>query len=261
MSESKDFIVSQQVTFLESDGPRMESLSAGLRRLSQWVHTRYWRLWATQRLTPTQLKVLQLLSAHDEGLSLTAVSRELGLSAATICDSVRALNRKGLVKKRRSTRDGRQQTLQLSAQGQEVVREATSSEPLLQAFEGLTPAEQQTLNVLWIKMIHALEEAGKLPPSCVRCKFFRPSFARDSQSPHFCGQMHRPLPQNVVRWDCSEFVADDPQAQAVVWEAFVAASLPPAVSEHRLEELVDNPAVMTRQEGFETHAHHDIRIE
>jgi hypothetical protein len=34
------------------------SLATGLRRLSQWVHTRSWRHWGTRQLSATQLKVL-----------------------------------------------------------------------------------------------------------------------------------------------------------------------------------------------------------
>ena len=199
------------------------SLAAGLRRLSQWVHTRGWSLWASRRLTPTQLKVLDLLGSRRQGLSLTQVARELGTTAATICDCVGALKEKGFVTRKRNPQDGREKTLRLTPAGLKVAHEAVKSDPLLEVFASLSVAEQQMLQVLSMKMIYGLESSGALPPSrmCVRCQYFQPFFEPHSETPHYCGLAQQPLNATEVRFDCPVFEAADEAAQAALWEAFV----------------------------------------
>ena len=222
---------------------RLKSLTAGLQRLSHWVHMRSWRLWATQRLTPTQLKVVQLLAARDEGLTLNALARELCLSAATVCDSVRALKNKELLTKERSTQDRRQLTVQLTAAGRARARQIALSEPLNDAFRSLTKSEEQSLSVLWMKIIHALEELDALPPSrtCVRCQFFRPWLAAGTEAPHFCGQVKRFVPESAMPWDCRMFAAADPMTQSVAWDALNAGLTPGISSKPQFEDSCGDP--------------------
>jgi DNA-binding MarR family transcriptional regulator len=224
MRKAEAMLETEVATSAESGAQSPESLSAGLQRLSRWAHVRAWRFWASLRLTPTQLHVLELLRTRADGLSGTALSRELGLSAATVCDCVRALREKGLVSKRRCATDGRQQMLRLTAQGEEVALQAAVPNALFPAFEGLTPTEQECLNALLIKVNHTLEDQEALPRSrtCVRCQFFRPGAAL-SPATHYCAQANQPLPESALRWDCAVYAAADPQTQAAIWEAFWAA--------------------------------------
>ena len=200
-----------------------DQLAQGLRRLSQWAHMRGWSKWSTQRITPTQLKILGLLAARAQGLSSTQVARELGVSPATLCDSVKALRRKGYVIRQRDSEDARRKTLRLTPEGGSIALESAASDPLLDAFVGLTAAEQGLLQVLWMKMIHALESDGALPPSrtCVRCQFFRPFCAPSSDTPHMCLKVQHEFAANAARLDCEVFEAANAVEQNALWEAFV----------------------------------------
>jgi DNA-binding MarR family transcriptional regulator len=222
---TEDAVRSTPPTWEET--PLENRLAAGLRRLSQWVHTQGWRHWATRRLTPTQLKVVGILFARPQGVSLTQVARELGSTAATVCDSVKALRKKGYVTGKKNPQDGREHTLRLTPKGQAIAQELLTEDPLLEGFAGLTSAEQQRLQVLWMKMIHALETSGALPPSrmCVRCQFFQAFCAPDAEAPHYCGQAQQPLAAQAVRFDCPVFEAAPAPAQAALWEAFVDGTL------------------------------------
>ena len=199
-----------------------DQLTQALRRLSQWAHMRGWRKWSTQRITPTQSKILGLLAARAHGLSSTQVARELGVSPATLCDSVKALRRKGYVTRQRDSEDARRKTLQLTPEGASIALESAASDPLLEAVEGLTMAEQEVLQVLWMKMIHALEGNGALPPSrtCVRCQFFRPFCAPSSDTPHRCLKVQNEFAASAVRLDCELFEAAGALEQNALWEAF-----------------------------------------
>src|ERR1700685_1216121 len=123
-----------------------QALAGALRRLAQLAHTSSWDQWAAQRLTPTQRKILELLVSRGESLSLSAVARELGVTAATACDSVSALESKGLVRKQRSTTDGRSLALVLTDEGETQARELRSlPDPLWGAVDALADNEQETL--------------------------------------------------------------------------------------------------------------------
>jgi DNA-binding MarR family transcriptional regulator len=165
---------------------------------------------------------LHLLAERQQGLSLTQVARELGITAAAVCDCVGALRKKGFVTQKRNPQDRRRLTLRLTAEGQAIAHEAITSDPLHEVFAGLGGAEQQLLQVLLLKTIYALEARGALPPqrTCVRCQFFRPFYAAHSHTPHLCLQAKRPLSEREVRFDCPVFAAADRQTQATVWEAF-----------------------------------------
>ena len=204
-----------------------QALAGALRRLAQLAHTSSWDQWAVQRLTPTQRKILELLVRRGESLSLSAVARELGVTAATACDSVSALESKGLVRKQRSTTDGRALALVLTDEGQHSAAQlAALPDPLWGAFDVLADTEQETLYRLSIKMIRGLQENGALPTSrmCLRCKFFDPFRYAGSATPHHCHQAQAPFAERQLRIDCSVFEAGDSSAQAELWERFVAQS-------------------------------------
>ena len=215
-------------------------LAHGLRRLSQWAHMSGWSKWSKQRLTPTQLKIMGLLATRAQGMSLTEVAREFGATASTTCDSTKALKHKGLVTKLRDPQDARQHILLLTPEGRSIADEAATSDPLLEAFAGLTVVEQEVLQVLWMKMIHALEEGGAMPPSrmCVRCQFFQPFYAPSSDTPHMCLKAQQALAANAVRFDCDIFEAAGAEEQKVLWEAFVGGTARRART-HELSGLCD----------------------
>ena len=217
------------------------ALAGAIRRLAQLAHTSSWDQWAVQRLTPTQRKILELLVRRGESLSLSAVARELGVTAATACDSVSALEAKGLVRKQRSTTDGRALALVLTDEGQHSATQLASlPDPLWGAFDALADTEQETLYRLSIKMIRGLQENGALPTSrmCLRCKFFDPFRYVGSPTPHHCHQAQAPFAERQLRIDCSVFEAGDAAAQAELWQRFVAQSSDDSSSEDpRSEDL------------------------
>lgn len=204
-----------------------QALAGALRRLAQLAHTSSWDQWAVQRLTPTQRKILQLLGSRDERLSLSAVAHELGVTAATACDSVGALESKSLVRKQRSPTDGRALALILTKEGRDAaVQLAALPDPLWSAFDVLGTKEQETLYRLSIKMIRGLQESGALPTSrmCVRCRFFDPFRHESSRTPHHCHRAEIALGEGQLRIDCTIFEAGDTAGQAAIWERFVARS-------------------------------------
>jgi len=219
-----------------------QALAGALRRLAQLVQTSSWDQWAAQRLTPTQRKILELLVRRKESLSLSAVARELGVTPATACDSVSALENKGLLRKRRSVSDGRALALALTDKGQRSAAALASlPDPLWGAFEALADDEQEVLYRLSIKMIRQLQESGTLPKSrmCLRCRFFDPFRHADSPMTHHCHRAGAPFAERQLRIDCGEFEAGDAALQASLWERFITQT-----SEGSDSQLVEDVVMM-----------------
>jgi hypothetical protein len=140
---------------------------------------------------------------------------------------VSALESKGLVRKQRSTTDGRALALVLTDEGQHSARHLASlPDPLWGAFDVLADTEQETLYRLSIKMLRGLQQNGALPTSrmCLRCKFFDPFRYVGSPTPHHCHQMQTPFAERQLRIDCPVFEAGNAAAQAELWERFIAQS-------------------------------------
>jgi DNA-binding MarR family transcriptional regulator len=211
------------LTFDRISPPLPQALASALRRLAQLAHTSSWDQWASQRLTPTQRKILELLGSRRESLSLSMVAQELGVTPATASDSLSALETKGLVKKRRSHVDGRALAIMLTADGRRSVTAlAALPDPLQAAFAVLTPPEQEAFYRSAIKMIRGLQEIGALPISrmCVRCRYFDPFRYQDSPTPHHCHLVGAPFADRHLRIDCPDSEFNDPEAQQALWVRF-----------------------------------------
>jgi DNA-binding MarR family transcriptional regulator len=77
-------------------------------------------------LTPRQLAVLVTV-ANNEGLNQTGLVDRTGIDRSTLADLVKRLQRKGLLQRRRSTKDARAYVVKLTDDGQRLLRLA---EPL-----------------------------------------------------------------------------------------------------------------------------------
>jgi DNA-binding MarR family transcriptional regulator len=203
--------------------PLPQALASALRRLANLAHSSSWDQWATQRLTPTQRRILDVVASQRESLTLSALARELGVTPATASDSVGALESKGLVQKRRSDVDGRALALMLTSEGRSsVIALAALPDPLQDAFGVLSEDEQQIFYRSAIKMIRGLQQSGALPVSrmCVRCRFFDPFRTPGSAMPHHCHLVNSPLADRHLRIECAEQEVGDEEEQRVLWERF-----------------------------------------
>lgn len=211
------------LTFDRISVPLQQALASALRRLAQLAHTSSWDQWASQRLTPTQRKILELLASRRESLTLSAVAQELGVTPATASDSLTALETKGLVKKRRSHVDGRALAIMLTPEGRRSVTAlAALPDPLQSAFAALSGPEQEVFYRSAIKMIRGLQESGSLPVSrmCVRCRYFDPFRYPDSATPHHCHLVGAPFADRHLRIDCPDQEFNEREAQDVLWMRF-----------------------------------------
>lgn len=174
-------------------------------------------------LSPTQGQILAMLA---EGATTASVlSQRLGVSLPTISDSVRSLVDKSLVKKSPDERHPRASVLSLTARGEEHAKRARSWPELLASAVGaLSEAEKETFLRGLVKMIHSLQESGRIPTNrmCVTCTYFRPN-VHDGPARHHCALVDAPLADRSLRIECADHEEASEEARRAAWESFLQA--------------------------------------
>lgn len=199
-------------------------VAIGLNKLGLAMKSRAWAGAGARGLTPTQGQILALLRARGRPLRLSEVAEELGITAPTASDSVRALVEKGLVRKARSKDDARAVALELTTAGKaEAECAASFSDFLLAAIDSLSASEQEAFLVSLIKMLGVLVERGQLPTQrmCLCCRHFRASEQPDQGSNH-CAAVDAPLGRRYLRLDCADYAPAQEEAVRQSLRVFAA---------------------------------------
>lgn len=201
--------------------PIAEKVVVGLAKIGLVSRHHTWRQAGSQSLTPTQGEILSLLRAQQaESLRLSDVAASLGLTLATVSDSVRALTDKALVIKRKSKADARVFELRLTAAGHRAAdRFSGWSGDLLAGVDSLSSSEQEETLRSLMKIIRALQVRGEIPIArmCVSCEYFRPNVHADATRPHHCNLVDAAFGDRHLRLDCPEQVPAESDELEKVW--------------------------------------------
>ncbi len=160
------------------------------------------------RLSPTQAKALLLV---EDGIqSPSEISKRIGVSRASLSDSLTALQDKGLLKKRRSPEDSRATILELTAKGRRRSDGLADWPTALQeSLDDLNTEEKHMLLRVLSKIIANLQDQGSVsvPRMCANCRFFRPNAHAGSKKPHHCDYINSAFSDGELRLDCPEHEA------------------------------------------------------
>ncbi|HXF96818.1 MAG TPA: helix-turn-helix domain-containing protein [Gemmatimonadales bacterium] len=203
-------------------------LRQGLAKLSLALRHEQWTAGTAQGMTPTQTQILTTLAAHEAPLRPGTLARELAVTAPTITDAVRALERKNLVRRTPDPHDRRAARLALTARGRRTARrQAQWPDLLLQTLDTLAPEEQGVLLRALIKIIARLQEERRISTArmCATCTFFRPYAHPDARRPHHCAYVDAPFGDRELRLDCPDHAPADPAARRALWSRFTRATL------------------------------------
>lgn len=203
--------------------PLPTRLAVGLHKLGLAMKQQTWGKASTAGLSPTQGQLLALLAtAPDSRAGLLA--QRLGLTAATVSDSIKALVEKGLVEKRGDAQDARASLLRLTDAGVPLARQATGwPEFLARAVDSLDEDEQRVMFKGLLKMIRTLQRRGDIPASrmCLTCTHFRPH-VHSGAKPHHCAFVDAPFGDRHLRLECNEHLEAAEPAQDSTWDAFTS---------------------------------------
>lgn len=182
----------------------------GLSRLSVALRSDYWGRSFKEDLNPTQLQVLTYMLSLDEAPTVGELARQLGVTKATLSDTVKSLCEKNLARRVASQKDRRSANVHLTSAGRKLAaRLGGWSGGLLAATRLLTKEEKDQLLLLVSKMVLGLQEAGRIAPArlCLGCVYFRSNKHPGSQKPHHCDFVDAPLGDGDLRLNCSDFSA------------------------------------------------------
>jgi DNA-binding MarR family transcriptional regulator len=144
-------------------------------------------------LLPVQWEALRYLSrANRFSRTLAALTAYLGLTKGTVSQTVKALEARTLVRKKRSTSDRRSNHLELTGRGKRLL----DSDPLLEtvtAIEALPEATRDALAIGARELLSTrLTARGRQPFGiCRDCVYF--GRRHDDGKPHFCLLLKEPL--------------------------------------------------------------------
>lgn len=179
-------------------------ITFGLERISEVFKTMLWEKAKVHGLSPIQIQILLFISGHAPGLcNVSHLAREFDVTKPTISDAVKALLDKRHVQKDHSSSDNRSFAIQLSPDGEQMVRELQDyALPLQTQLDHMQPADLlATYNTL-TRVIFELNRSGILTVQriCYGCRFYErlPSL-------HYCNLLQKPLKDDEIRLDCPEF--------------------------------------------------------
>lgn len=203
--------------------PVAARLREGFERIALVLRADLWSAAGTAGLNPTQAQVLALLAARPAGLRPKEIAAHLAVSAASMADTLSALERKGLLRRTPDPADARAVVARLTDDGHALGRTlATAASQVTAALAHLSSDEQANLLRSQIKLIRTLQQAGAIPIQrlCVNCRHFRPNAHPGEAKPHHCAFVDTPIGDRDLRLDCGEHEAADPAVQATAWAAF-----------------------------------------
>jgi DNA-binding MarR family transcriptional regulator len=209
------------------DEASVERIATGLHKVSLVLRQAAWREHGQSGLTPTQAQLLTALAPSTDGRRLSDLAAELGVTPATASDSLSALERKGLVAKRRAAEDGRALAATPTPAGRRLARRlALWPDVLLGALEELDASERDVFQRALVKMIRSLQAQGRIPVArmCVECRFFRPGVHADPRAPHHCAYVDAPFGDRELRLDCGDQLPLPPHEADALWREFLGGT-------------------------------------
>lgn len=194
-----------------------QQATAGLEQLAALVRAQSWRGDGVPSLPPTQHAVLRMLDGAPEGQRARQIAERLGISAASLSDSLKTLEGKGWIERTPDPNDGRAAIVRLTPAGSSLTRKLLGgSQGLGALMRKLDPQDIGAFLRVTQLLVFEAQQQGLAtgPRTCLGCRYFRP-YGGGADKPHFCAFIQQPFGDAELRVDCAEQEpADDTQAAA-----------------------------------------------
>jgi DNA-binding MarR family transcriptional regulator len=115
-------------------------------------------------VTPVQYSILTV-AAVQPGLDQAALANEVGVDRATVADVLARLERRGFVRRRRSTRDARLKLVHATVAGRRLLScmDRHAKEAHERTIAPLPPVERAAFTDALIRLVEAGNELGRAP--------------------------------------------------------------------------------------------------
>lgn len=203
---------------MNADTDSQRQALAGLEQLLSLLRAQSFRDDDTPALPPTQAAVLRMLAEAPEGLRASQMAPRLGVSAASLSDSLKALETREWIRRQPDPDDARATRVSLARAGKRVA--AALNDPLRGFGRLLQGLESHDVGAL-LRVVQLLVRQAQLQGlasghrTCLGCRYFRPYQGGQADQPHYCAYVQQPFGDAQLRADCAEQEpADDALAQA-----------------------------------------------
>ncbi len=178
---------------------------AALERVSQAFRVLLWNESKEFALSPIQVQALVFLRYHSpDKRKVTYLADELNVTKATVSDTVKTLEQKGLIQKEHETHDSRSYVIHLTDKGKEVAEQTALFSREIQApVDRMPPHDKENLLLSLMDIIRHLNRSGVITVQrmCFSCAHYRPNHLGAN---HFCQLLNAPLDNGGLRVDCPE---------------------------------------------------------
>ncbi len=179
-------------------------LVVALERISEAFRVMLWQQSKAQGLSPIQIQILIFCRFHHQAMCKVGyLASEFNMTKATISDSVKVLEKKGLIDKEPEPEDSRSYLIKITAEGERLLRKvAPFANEMVTAVQGLSSLEKVNMFSGLLRVIHHLHEKGiiSIQRMCQTCRYYE----RSMQGP-YCNFLEQPLRDKDLRIDCPEY--------------------------------------------------------
>ena len=169
-----------------------------------------WDIGRKKRLTPIQIQILVYLARHSRKFCRASyISKEFGVSKATVSDAVRSLVKKKFVSKKVLNEDKRVHILELSSSGRNVSKKLSNwAKDVQKCISRFSPETKTKVMVFLMELIASLQRAGIITISrmCILCENFQMNVYPKSSKPHYCRLTNTQIGVEDLKIDCEKMV-------------------------------------------------------
>ena len=202
-----------------------EQAAAGLEQLGFLARAQGRRGEGAVALPPTQAGVLRMLAAAGKsGLRARHIADRLGITAASLSDTLKALEAHGWIRRRADPDDARATLLTPTAAGAKLAARLNHPQRgLVALLRDLPDADVAALLRIAQLLVAQAQRDGLATGlrTCLGCRFFQPYASGDASRPHVCGFLGRPFAELDLRIDCAEREPADADAATAMHERFL----------------------------------------
>lgn len=177
-----------------------------LERICTALRVVIWDKVKESNLSPIQLQFLLYLKKYPRAMrTVSHISAEFGLTKATVCDSLNALERKKLIFKEKSSEDRRVTIINLTRKGEGIAESLNlMNKPLRKILGNFSREEKEKAFSFFVKLIDFLRKEGivKKTRMCVSCSHFKKEVGKRGGKRYFCELTRRSFGENEIQIDC-----------------------------------------------------------
>lgn len=194
-----------------------QQVATAIEQLAALVRAQSWRQDGTPALPPAQAAVLRMLDGAGAGLRAGAIAGRLGVSPASVSDTLSALEAKGWIERRPDPDDRRATRVRLARTGRRLAARLQHPGRGLGALLGaLDEPDLAALLRATQLLVHEAQRQGLATGlrTCLGCSHFRPYATGLADRPHLCTFVGQPFGDAELRTDCAEHAPASPPALA-----------------------------------------------